>query len=159
MNECNGCRFCCWVYAASVPTSDFTILIDKPGLNHCSHECEKGCALHASEHLPPICRDFHCPYQLMPGLHRPDTFQSLLEELHGTNGGYIPIISDKIPVSDALALIARHRSVMAAFLLGDHWIPLALPIDKNYDNSWTVTEESRRAWKELYEINGVEFLG
>jgi len=129
-----------------------TIIEPKRELQHCHHECASGCALHENVNQPNICRTFQCPYIRGEDVHKPDSFQWLLEELGGNMGNFIPAISTQVPVTEAQALIASSRSLPAFILINGQWIETILPLDKEPDGSWQTAATDE--WAKLYSDHG-----
>jgi hypothetical protein len=146
MRECSGCKFCCWSFNVHDIPDEVRGLELKPAFTHCQHECTAGCGLHNDVRQPTTCREFHCPYQTGEQIHRPDTFQSILEALGGNIGNYIPAIDETIPVDEAIALIQRTRS-LPAFIINGGWERVILPLDRETDGTWKATEDMTTAWK------------
>ncbi len=144
MRTCNGCRFCCWSFNVEM----FPL---KHEITHCMHECEKGCALHGLEQQPETCRDFKCPYLTGEDIYKPSTFQNVLEELRGNMGNYIPAVATHVPINAAINLIRESRSLPAFILIGNTWLKLILPLDRNSDGSWATNDAAMHAWINLYE--------
>lgn len=150
--ECDGCRFCCWVFnVAEIPVErrSLKVLELKPERQHCRHECQQGCDLHDTFFQPVICHDFMCPYLGGGDIHRPDTFQPLLEELNGDMGNYIPVVPRAMDVEFAKELIRETRSIPAAVLFDGSWVKLVLPLDRQPDGSWVTTEQLHARWMVL----------
>ena len=158
--ECDGCAFCCWSFAVSdMPTRvDFTILQLKPAQTHCDFEFEGGCVIYREEHFPPGCRLLPCPYLEGEDIHRPDTFQAILEESHGNVGNYIPSIPRSIPIQRALRLIRETRSVLAVIILDGKLTRVALPLDRDAEGMWYPTQEILAPWAELCAKYGVQLV-
>jgi len=152
--ECDGCRFCCWVYNITDIPDEAIGFEFKSALKHCQHECSKGCSLHGTIHKPSTCVEFKCPYLQDDDIYRPDTFQDLLEELNGNIGNYIPYISPIIPESEVRELIKKTRSIPACITVGDKGLKFILPLDRDKDGSWSSTENNVRKWEELYSKYG-----
>jgi len=155
MKTCDGCRLCCWSFNVDVPHPTLLSIIEpKRELRHCHHECERGCALHDNPQQPDICRTFQCPYIRDEEVHRPDTFQPLLESLNGNMGNYIPAVSTAIPIESARQLIADTRTILAYMLLDGRWLQTVLPLDKDANGAWATTEPMVSEWGRLYESFG-----
>ena len=80
---CEGCRACCF----GLQVED----LEKPGFQHCDHECEEGCGIYGDH--PKACQDFKCGW--LEGLTaagisahdlRPDRI-GLVPVLQNTKGG------------------------------------------------------------------------
>lgn len=99
-----------------------------------------GCAVHAKPKQPEACMEFHCPYQERDGLHRPDNFQSTLEELRGNIGNYIPAIPTSIPIETANRLIRETRTVPAAVINGGKWVNVIMPLDRDEKGGWVTAD-------------------
>lgn len=157
--DCDGCTFCCWSFAVEgMPQHpDLTVLTVKPELTHCEFEAI-GCAIHEAECYPEGCRIFSCPYLDGQDIHRPDTFQSVLEEVKGNIGNYIPSIPRSIPVQRAIQLIRETRSVLAEIIWDSKWTRVALPLDRDADGMWYPTGQLLAPWAELCLKYGVELV-
>ena len=140
-------------------SDDLKILQTKPSLTHCSFEIEDGCAIHESEHYPEGCRVFKCPYLDGEDMHRPDTFQQILEDLDGNIGNLIPVVPRSVPPMKAIELIIKTRSVLAAFVLESKWVRAVMPLDREADGSWYPTEQLLAPWADLCAKYGVSLVG
>ena len=153
IRECNGCKFCCW----SFHVNGFADNSMKLSLSHCSYECKKGCSIHGGEEYPYVCGGFICPYLTGENIHRPDTFQKVLEEAKGNIGNYIPTIPVNFDSAEVRKLIKKSRSVPASIIINDRWHHVILPLDRNENGNWVSTEEIVSVWEEFYNENSTEF--
>ncbi len=153
MKQCEGCRFCCWSFGVKE--------LEKGALVHCQHECEKGCDVHDTEEFPKSCGQLICPYLQLEGMHRPDNFQSVLEELKGNLGAYIPCVPLGIPVEEANGLIRKTNTVLASIqnVNGDNcqWAFTVIPLNRMEDGSWITGTVLYMPWMELCQKYGAEF--
>jgi len=161
VRECEGCRFCCWSFTVhDVPrSSDFTILQSKPALTHCSHECESGCSIHGADTFPLGCKVFLCPYLAGDEIHRPDTFQYLLESMNITVCAFVPAVPKTIPVEEANDLITRTRTIMAAtadlYGYSGQWVRVVMPLDLEKNGQWYLNKDLLPPWISLCAKYGV----
>lgn len=102
---------------------------------------------------PTACRTFFCPYLDGEDIYRPDTFQQLIEKLHGDVGNYIPCIPPHIPTAAAEILIEKTRSIAAAILIGRQWVKVVVSLDRNKDQSWDVKKDVVEAWQKLFQTH------
>ena len=116
----------------------------KEALVHCQHECD-GCALHHLGTKPQECQEFDCLYRHGAEIHRPDTFQQVLEDAGGNLGNYIPMIPITMDAEAAKKLIKQERCLPAAILVGGQWRSVILPLDRKEDGTWE--ESTTTAWK------------
>lgn len=133
MRECGPCRFCCFAWAVRE--------LSKPALAHCRHECHAGCSIHG--HHPANCRSFACPYLEGAPIHRPDTFQSVLECEIGDIGNYIPAIPVEMPAEEARLKIIETRRLPAFIIVDGQWRNVVLPLDREKDGNWT----PKKSWE------------
>lgn len=157
MSKCDGCSFCCWSFAVEDIPQHPDLKILKPAQTHCDFELE-GCAIHNDEQYPHNCRVFRCPYLDGEDIHRPDTFQSVLEELGGNIGNYIPSIPRSVPVQRAVRLVCESRSILAVIILDAKWVRVAMPLDREEDGSWYPTQQVLEPWTALCLQYGVELV-
>jgi len=150
VRDCNGCRFCCWSFNVHDVPDKIQGIQMKPALQNCQYECSLGCSIHKDENYPPSCKDFFCPYLEGKDIYRPDTFQPILEELNGNMSNYIPTIPLNIPIEKAKNLIQKTRNIVASIIVGNEWVDIILPLDRNEDRSWTSNEDAVKQWRELY---------
>jgi len=149
MRSCDKCRWCCWTYnIKDVPVQRRSLKVVelKPERSHCRHECDKGCDLHGTFFQPVACHGFFCPYLGGEDIHRPDTFQPLLEELGGNMGNYIPAVPQAMDVEFAKKTIRETRTVPAAALFDGNWVRVVLPLDRQPDGSWVTDEMMHARW-------------
>lgn len=144
IRDCSGCKFCCWSFNVNIPEL-------KNELTHCKHECEKGCNIHNDVSQTEICRNFKCPYLFGEDVHKPGSFQKVLEEAKGDMGNYIPAICTFVPVETANGLIIGTRTLPAFILVDGQWILSIIPIDKKEDGSWEVSDTMVKSWSLLYQ--------
>jgi hypothetical protein len=145
MRDCDGCRFCCWSFNVHDVPDTVQGLALKDALKHCSFECAAGCSLHEQTEQPWECQEFHCPYQRGEDVHRPDTFQQVLEESQGNIGNYVPIVPATMDAEAAKRLIKQERCLPAAILVGGQWRSVILPLDRKEDGTWE--ESTTTVWK------------
>jgi hypothetical protein len=146
---CNGCRFCCWAFNIEDIPDSVKGLDFKNERSHCKYECEKGCELHFEERKPQTCSEFTCPYLQGKDICRPDRFQPLLEELNGDMGNYIPAIPTNTESSLVETTIRDSRSLPAFILIGNEWVRVILPLDRNDDKTWKPNEQTTKLWEKL----------
>lgn len=152
--KCDGCRFCCWSFNAHDVPDPLLGFALKPARQHCLFECEKGCELHGKKEQPQTCTDFKCPYLQGKYIHRPDSFQRVLEDMDVGVGNFIPAIPPYVPIKMAECLIKENRSVPAYILIGNEWIRVILSLDRQDAKSWVVNEKSVELWTKLFAIYG-----
>src|SRR5262249_33328066 len=114
---------------------------------HCEHECKSGCSIHGLGQ-PTSCVEFQCPYLLGWSIHRPDTFQAVIERTGGNAASYVPAVPEIVPPGMAIALIESLRSVPAAVKTHGGWTQIILSLDQESD-IYSATEEQRKAWTDL----------
>jgi hypothetical protein len=92
-------------------------------------------------------------------IHRPDTFQALLEGMGITVGEFVPAVPKFIPVQEASDLIAATRTIMAATpaLDGRHgqWVKVVLPLDADKEGRWQLSSDLLPPWVDLCSKYGV----
>jgi len=67
---------------------------------------------------------------------------------------FIPHLSARVPVEESRELITSSRSVPASILQNGQWVEIIMPLDKENDGSWAVTEDRVIRWEELYARHG-----
>src|ERR1041385_9041190 len=139
--ECDGCRFCCWVFNAQDIPDPIQGLALKQDREHCLFECSKGCSLHGTEQKPFPCTQFECPYIQGKFIHRPDEFQKVLEEIGIQVGNFIPAIPPYVPVKMAECLIRENRTIPAFIMIGNEWVKVVLSLDRQDSRTWIVDEK------------------
>ena len=154
MRECRTCRFCCWSFNVHDVPDSIKGLAMKSARTHCPYECVAGCSIHKHQNYPQSCHDFVCPYLEGEDIHRPDAFQQTVEELNGNMANFIPHLSARVPVEESRELITSSRSVPASILQNGQWVEIIMPLDKENDGSWAVTEDRVIRWEELYARHG-----
>lgn len=152
---CGGCRFCCWSFNVTDVPDPVKGLDLKPARQHCSYECNQGCSIHGLEKYPEACDHFECPYLQGKYIHRPDNFQSVLEEIGVEVGNFIPAIPPHIPVKTAEHLIKENRSIPAYILIGNQWMRVILSLDREDGKTWMVNERSVELWEDLFQTYDV----
>lgn len=148
MKKCDSCRFCCWSFGISE--------LNKPAMNHCEHECKKGCDIHNKKDYPPSCKWFVCPYLIGENVQRPDKYQNLLKELSGSIGNYVPAIPIGFDSGEVRKIITKTRTIPAFIMIENKWYEVIMPLDRNEDGSWVSTEEIINEWEELYYKHSIE---
>jgi hypothetical protein len=152
---CGECRFCCWSFNVHDVPDPIKGLDLKPARQHCSYECNQGCSIHELDKYPNACRTFECPYLQKKYIHRPDNFQTVLEEINIGVGNFIPAVPPHIPVKLAEDLIRENRTVPAYILIGNEWARVILSLDREDAKSWVVNETSVKLWGDLFNAYGV----
>lgn len=135
MRKCDGCKFCCWSFKVLDVPDTLKGIEDKFALQHCQYE-GAGCAIHEQPNYPPMCAGFVCPYLSGADIHRPDTFQQVLEQSKGNIGNYIPMVPTDMLIEDVEQLIRETRSLPAAIMIQNEWTYVMLPLDRRPDGEW-----------------------
>lgn len=127
----------------------------KPALSRCRFECAAGCEVHATVEQPAACQWFTCPYLAGDAIHRPDTFQRLLETAGGSISNFVPAVAAAIPVDAAETAILKTRTLPAAIMVGNTWVRIILPLDCRADATWRADEGAFREWDRVYRTHGI----
>ena len=138
---CGTCRFCCWAYTIKE--------LSKPSLEHCVHECAEGCRVHATHLQPKECVEFGCPYLAGDPIHRPDSFQEVLESSGMKTRSFVPWIPITIPLEEAIEMIRSTRTIMAGLFREGRWHLVSLILDPPAGQVFTGSHRAESQWFEL----------